>query len=66
MTRNSAWTAAWSSYRTADDMDRDWLLILGALLVILLAIAIVAVCSTSLLTAPAAIPPEPEELVGTA
>jgi len=47
-------------------MDRDWLLILGALLVILLAIAIVAVCSTSLLTAPAAIPPEPEELVGTA
>jgi hypothetical protein len=40
-------------------VDRDWLVILGGLLVILLAIVIVAVCSTGVVTAPAD-PPEPE------
>ena len=48
-------------------MDRGWLLILGGLLVIAVVIALAAVCSTGVLTAPDD-PPEPdiEELVGNA
>jgi hypothetical protein len=40
-------------------IDRDWLLILGGLLVIAVVIALAAVCSTGVLTAPDD-PPEPE------
>jgi hypothetical protein len=48
-------------------VDRDWLLILGGLLVIAVVIALAAVCSTGVLTAPDD-PPEPEieEVVGNA
>jgi len=49
----------------ADMIDRDWLLILGGLLLIVLITAIVAVCSTGSVPAPDD-PPEPrmEEVVG--
>ena len=48
-------------------MDRDWLLILGGLLVIFLVTALVALCSTGVLTAPDDLPePEIEEVVGNA
>jgi hypothetical protein len=33
-------------------VDRDWLLILGGLLVIVVVVALAAVCSTSVLTGP--------------
>jgi hypothetical protein len=47
-----------------DVIDRDWLLIIGGLLVILLVTAIVAVCSTGVWTAPDDLPePEIEEVV---
>jgi hypothetical protein len=50
-----------------DVVDRDWLLILGGLLVMLLVVVFVAVCSTRVVTAPDN-PPEPEieEVMGKA
>ena len=48
-------------------VDRDWLLILLGLLVIALVTAIVALCSTGVLTAPDDLQePEIEEVVSTA